>query len=57
MTYEEWLAQVPDGLKNDPIWRFEAYPKALLLYPPLLISVFSLLIPWKGAQRKCPKSM
>ncbi|TEU14716.1 MAG: four helix bundle protein [Anaerolineales bacterium] len=32
MTYEEWLAQVPDSLKNDPIWKFEAYPKSLLLY-------------------------
>ncbi len=32
MKYEEWLAQVPDSLKKDPIWRFEAYPKALLLY-------------------------
>jgi hypothetical protein len=32
MTYEEWLAQVPDSLKNDPIWKFEAYPNALLLY-------------------------
>jgi four helix bundle protein len=26
------LAQVPVSLKNDPIWKFEAYPKALLLY-------------------------
>ena len=32
MKYEEWLAQVPDSLKNDPIWKFEAYPKALLLF-------------------------
>ena len=32
MTYEEWPAQMPDSLKNDPIWKFEAYPKALLLY-------------------------
>ena len=32
MAYEEWLAQVPDSLKNDPIWKFEAYRKALLLY-------------------------
>ena len=32
MRYEEWLAQVPDGLKNDPNWKFEAYPRALLLY-------------------------
>ena len=33
MTYEEWLAQVPADLKDDPIWKLEAYPKALLLYP------------------------
>ncbi len=32
MTYEEWLAQVPDNIKNDPLWQFTAYPKALLLY-------------------------
>ena len=32
MVYEEWLAQVPDGLKKDPIWQFKAYPKALLLF-------------------------
>jgi len=32
MTYEEWLAQVPDSLKNDPIWKFEAYPKSPFLY-------------------------
>ena len=32
MAYEEWLAQVPDSLKNDPIWKFEACLKVLLLY-------------------------
>jgi four helix bundle protein len=32
MVYEEWLAQVPDELKKDPIWQFKAYPKALLLF-------------------------
>jgi hypothetical protein len=32
MTYEEWPAQMPDSLKEDPIWKFEAYLKALLLY-------------------------
>jgi four helix bundle protein len=32
MNYEEWAEQVPDSLKNDPIWHFKAYPKALLLY-------------------------
>jgi len=32
VQYEEWLAQVPESLKKDPIWKFEAYPKALFLY-------------------------
>jgi hypothetical protein len=32
MLYEEWLAQVPDEFKKDPIWQFRAYPKALLLF-------------------------
>ncbi|MDZ7407551.1 MAG: UPF0175 family protein [candidate division KSB1 bacterium] len=32
MTYEEWLAQVPDSIKSDPLWQFTAYQKALLLY-------------------------
>ncbi len=32
MRYEEWLAQVPEALKRDPIWKFDAYPKALLLF-------------------------
>ncbi|MBL7065506.1 MAG: four helix bundle protein [Anaerolineae bacterium] len=32
MKYEEWLARVPESLKKDPIWKFVAYPKALLLF-------------------------
>ncbi len=32
MNYEEWLAKVPDSLKDDPIWKFVAYPKSLLLF-------------------------
>ena len=32
MKYEEWVAQVPESLKNDSLWKFEAYPKALLLF-------------------------
>jgi four helix bundle protein len=32
VRYGDWLAGVPDALKNDPIWKFKAYPKALLLY-------------------------
>lgn len=32
MRYDEWLVRVPESLKKDPIWKFEAYPKALLLF-------------------------
>jgi len=32
MTYEEWLTNVPDSIKNDRLWEFFAYRKALLLY-------------------------
>jgi len=30
-NYEEWLAQVPESIKQDPLWNFRVYPKALLL--------------------------
>ena len=32
MRYDEWLTQVPENLKQDPLWQFQVYPKALLLY-------------------------
>ncbi|HIE38953.1 MAG TPA: four helix bundle protein [Anaerolineales bacterium] len=32
MGFEEWVAQVPESLKRDPLWRFRVYPKALYLY-------------------------
>ena len=32
MRYDEWLVRAPESLKKDPIWKFEAYPKALLLF-------------------------
>jgi four helix bundle protein len=32
MNYEEWLVGVPENLKNDPVWKFTAYQKALLLF-------------------------
>jgi four helix bundle protein len=32
MTYEEWVEQVPDDIKSDPLWNFEVYPKTLLLF-------------------------
>ena len=31
LSYEEWLAQVPESIKGDPLWSFQVYPKALLL--------------------------
>jgi len=30
-NYEEWLAQVPESIRQDPLWNFRVYPKALLL--------------------------
>jgi four helix bundle protein len=30
-TYEEWVAQVPESMKRDPLWSFQVYPKALFL--------------------------
>jgi hypothetical protein len=32
MNYESWLAEVPDSLKRDPVWKFVAYPKSLWLF-------------------------
>ncbi len=32
MNYEEWLAEVTDSLKRDPVWKFVAYPKSLFLF-------------------------
>lgn len=31
MTYQERVKQVPASIKQDPLWRFDVYPKALLL--------------------------
>ncbi|MFZ5918780.1 MAG: four helix bundle protein [Chloroflexota bacterium] len=32
MNYDDWLAQVPENLKRDPLWQFQAYQKSVLLY-------------------------
>ena len=32
MTYDEWLATVPDNMKRDALWQFNAYPRAAFLY-------------------------
>ena len=31
LTYEEWVAQVPESMKHDALWSFQVYPKALFL--------------------------
>jgi four helix bundle protein len=32
MKYEEWLATVPDSLKQDSLWQFQVYSKVVFLY-------------------------
>jgi four helix bundle protein len=32
MDYTEWETRVPQAIKNEPIWKFAGYRKALFLY-------------------------
>jgi four helix bundle protein len=48
MKLEAWLAQVPESLKNDPIWQTEVYPKALLLFDLLWEDCRTLLKDVRG---------
>ena len=32
MTFEEWIVTVPERVKAEACWRFDAYPRALYLY-------------------------
>ena len=32
MNYIEWETKVPDRIKNEPIWKFAGYRKALFVY-------------------------
>ena len=32
MSFEEWVATVPERVKAEACWRFEAYPKTLYVY-------------------------
>ena len=32
MSFEEWVATVPERVKAEACWRFVAYPKALYVY-------------------------
>jgi len=31
MTVEQWVEQVPNNIKDDALWKFQVYPKSLLL--------------------------
>ena len=31
-SFDEWQAQVHASLRNDPLWKFEVYPKTLFVY-------------------------
>ena len=30
-SFEEWVEQVPESIKRDPLWNFQVYPKTLFL--------------------------
>ena len=32
LSFEDWVAQVPESLKRDTLWNFQVYPKALYFY-------------------------
>ncbi len=32
ITFEEWVGTVPQSIRQDPLWRFQVYPKALYLF-------------------------
>ena len=32
LNYETWLAEIPNSLKNDPVWKSTAYKKALWFF-------------------------
>jgi len=31
-SFEEWMSEVPDAIRNSPVWKSIAYQKALYLY-------------------------
>ncbi len=48
MTYEEWEATVPERVKNEPIWKFAGYRKALFLCDLVWEDTGSWLDDWRG---------
>ena len=45
--YEEWLAQVPESIKQDPLWNFKVYP---------IDEIIAALVLSSGRQRQQKKS-
>ena len=43
MTFEEWQQTVPVQIRQDPLWNFQAYPKALFLYELVWLDCEKLL--------------
>ena len=39
--YQEWLAQAPECLRKDPLWKYEGYTRGLLLFD----------LAWEDSQR------
>ncbi len=50
LDYGEWLAQVPASIKQDPLWSFEVYPKALLLSDLVWEDTERMLKDWRGRE-------
>lgn len=45
-NYDEWVEQCTESLKQDPVWRFIAYPKSLWLFD----------LVWRDCERLKPSS-
>jgi len=56
MQYEEWLAQVPEDLKQDPLWQFQVYPTDVLNHRyTLLDEIIAMLVSAESHQRRQSK--
>ena len=48
LACEDWLAQVPENIRKDPLWSFEVYPKALLLSDLVWEDTESMVVDQRG---------